>query len=185
MRSDHLGEAARKLERELWRGKNMPVRRLLDRLNVTLAFIAGISMLALTALTTNEVIVRYFFNAPTIWSLEITEYLMVVCVYLGMAYAIQKGAHVSVPLVYKYLSRRTQRILDITTSFLMLMFWLVLFWQTSGMATYYLINHVRSETILAFPLFYPMSIVAVGCLTSCLQTILILYDHFAASTGKA
>jgi TRAP-type C4-dicarboxylate transport system permease small subunit len=163
----------------------MPLRRLLDRLNVSLAFIAGISMLAMTALTTNEVIARYFLNAPTIWSLEITEYLMVVCVYFGMAYATQKGAHVSVPLVYKYLSRQPQRVLDITTSFLMLVFWLVLFWQTSGMAAHYLINHVRSETILAFPLFYPMSIVAVGCLTSCLQAILILYDHFAVPTGKA
>ena len=167
------------------KGVSIIVRYLIERLNIALAFIAGISMLALTALTTHEVIARYFFNAPTSWSLEISEYLMVVCVYLGMAYSLQKGAHVSVPLVYKYLSRRAQRMLDLATSILLLVFWLVLFWQTSGMATYYLINHVRSETILAFPLFYPMSIVAVGCLTSCLQMILILYDHFAASSGKA
>ena len=110
---------------------------------------------------------------------------MVVCVYLGMAYSLQKGAHVSVPLVYKYLSRRAQRMLDLATSILLLVFWLVLFWQTWGMATHYLIKHVRSDTILAFPLFYPMLIVAVGCLTSCLQTILVIYDHFAAPTSNA
>ena len=163
----------------------MRVRHLIERLNIALAFIAGISMLVLTGLTTNEVIRRYFFNAPTSWSLEITEYLVVVCVYLGMAYSIQKGAHVSVPLVYNYFSRRIQRILDVTTSILLLVFWLVLLWQTLGMAIDYLIRDLKSETILAFPLFYPMFIVAIGSLTSCVQTIFIIYDNFVRLPSKA
>ncbi len=161
------------------------MRHLIERLNIALAFIAGISMLVLMGITTNEVIRRYFFNAPTSWSLEMSEYLLVVCVYLGMAFSIQRGAHVSVPLIYNYLSRRIQKILDVTTSILLLVFWLVLLWQTLGMAIDYLIRHVRSETTLAFPLFYPMLIVAIGSFTSAVQTTFIIYDSFVSSSGKA
>jgi C4-dicarboxylate transporter, DctQ subunit len=163
----------------------MRVRRLIERCDLVLAAIAGISMLVLTGLTTYEVVQRYFFNAPTSWSLEIIEYLVVVCVYLGMSYSIGKGAHVSVPLLYEKFSVRTQRILDVITSILLLGFWLVFLWQTGETAIDYLMRGVRSETLLAFPLFYPMAIVAIGSLMSSLQAVLIVYDSFLRLSGKA
>lgn len=162
----------------------MSVRRLVAPCDFVLALIAGISMLVLTGLTTYEVVQRYFFNAPTSWSLEIIEYLVVVCVYLGMSYSIRKGAHVSVPLLYEKLSERTQKVLDIVTSLLLLLFWLVFLWQTADTAIDYLMRGVRSETLLAFPLFYPMAIVAVGSLMSSVQAIFIVYDNFLRLLGK-
>jgi TRAP-type C4-dicarboxylate transport system permease small subunit len=160
------------------------MRRLIERFDIFLASIAGISMLFLTALTTYEVVQRYFFNAPTSWSLEIIEYLVVVCVYLGMSYSIRKGAHVSVPLLYEKLPARAQRIVDVITSILLLLFWLVFLWQTAATAIDYLMRGVRSETLLAFPLFYPMAIVAIGSLMSCLQTILVVYDSILRLSGN-
>jgi TRAP-type C4-dicarboxylate transport system permease small subunit len=160
------------------------MRHFIGRLNVALAFAAGGGLLALTGLTVNEVIRRYFLNAPTSWSLEISEYLLVFCVYFGMAYTTQTGAHVSVPLVYSRLSKRTQRIFDAITSILLFAFWIILFWQTLGMAIDYLMRDVRSETMLATPLFYPILLVAIGCFTSSVQAILIIYDTFGRLPGK-
>jgi TRAP-type transport system small permease protein len=160
----------------------MRARQFFDRFDRALASVAGISMLALTAY---EVVQRYLFNAPTSWPLEMIEYLVVVCVYLGMSYSIGKGAHVSVPLLYDKLSVQTQRILDVSTSILLLVFWLVFFWQTADTAIDYLMRSVRSETLLAFPLFYPMAIVAIGSLMSSVQAIFIVYDSFLRSSGKA
>jgi C4-dicarboxylate transporter, DctQ subunit len=160
------------------------VRHLIERLNYSLALAAGICMLLLTALTTNEVVRRYFFNAPTSWSLEITEYLLVFCIYLGMAYSIKTGAHVSVPLVYARFSKTKQRLFDMANSILLLIFWLILLWQTLILAIEYLLKNIRSETILATPLFYPMLLVVIGSLTSCLQAILNIYDNFVRSSVK-
>lgn len=161
------------------------MRHFIGRLNITLAFAAGGSMLVLTGLTVNEVIRRYLLNAPTSWSLEITEYLLVFCVYFGMAYCTQTGTHVSVPLVYDCFPKRTQRILDATNSLLVLAFWVVLLWQTLDMAIDHLAKNVKSETILAVPLVYPMALVVIGSFTSCLQAILIIYDNFSGSTAKS
>ena len=160
------------------------MRYFIGRLNLALALGAGGGMLALAGLTVNEVIRRYFLNIPTSWSLEITEYSLVFCVYFGMAYSIQTRSHVSVPLVYDRLSIRTQRILDAINSILVLVFWIVLLWQTFDIAIDYLKKNVKSETILATPLVYPLALVVIGSFTSCLQAILDIYDNFVRSSGK-
>lgn len=160
------------------------MRHFIERLNLVLAYAAGGSMLVLMGLTTNEVILRYFFNAPTSWSLEITEYFLAFCVYFGMAYSLQKGAHVSVPLIYSRFNKQTQGILDAGSSILLLVFWIVLFCVTLVIAIDYLVRNVKSETILATPLFYPMLLVVIGSFTSCLQAILNIYDNFVRSSGK-
>jgi TRAP-type C4-dicarboxylate transport system permease small subunit len=163
----------------------MLVRHFIERLNAALALAAGICMLVLTVLTTSEVISRYVFNAPTSWSLEVIAYLLVFCVFFGMAYSIKKGAHVSIPLIYSHFSKRNQRILDIATSILLLAFWIVLLWQSLAMAIDYLVKDVRSETMLATPLFYPMLLVAIGSFTSCLEAIIIIYDNFVGAPDKS
>jgi TRAP-type C4-dicarboxylate transport system permease small subunit len=154
------------------------MRRFVGRFNLVLASVAGAVMLALVLLTASDVTGRYLFNAPITWSLEIGEYLLVFCVYFGMAYSVQTGAHISVELVYQRLSRRIQRNLDAAVSILVLVFWIVLLWQTSDMAIGYLQRNVKSETILATPLFYPMLLVVIGSFATCVQVILNIYDNF-------
>ena len=46
------------------------------RLNRVLDIVALVFIGFLTVATVYEVVVRYIFNAPTIWSLELTQYAM-------------------------------------------------------------------------------------------------------------
>ena len=163
---------------------SLRIRDSVRRLNLALAFLAGVSLLALAGVTTYEVVMRYLFNAPTSWSLEISEYLLVFCIYFGMAYTTQTGAHVSVPLFYSRVSKRAQRIFDAITSILLFIFWIILLWQTLGIAIGYLIRNVRSETMLSTPLFYPMLLVVIGSFTSSVQAILAIHDTFNRLRGK-
>ena len=41
-----------------------------------------------------EVFARYLFNAPTIWSYDVTYMLYSTLFMLGAAYALHKGAHI-------------------------------------------------------------------------------------------
>jgi TRAP-type C4-dicarboxylate transport system permease small subunit len=148
------------------------------------AYAAGGGMLILAGLTANEVVLRYFFNAPTIWTLEISEYLLSFCVYFGMAYSLQKEAHVSVPLIYSRFNKQTQWVLDMVGSVLLLVFWLLLFFVTLVIDIDYLTRNVKSETILATPLFYPMLLIVIGSLASCLQAIFGIHDKFIGSSDK-
>jgi TRAP-type mannitol/chloroaromatic compound transport system permease small subunit len=59
-----------------------------------------------------EVIARYFFNAPTIWSFDVTFMLYGTLFMLGAAYALHKGAHIRTDFFFERWSVKTKGIID-------------------------------------------------------------------------
>ena len=55
-----------------------------------------------------EVIARYAFNAPTIWSFDVTYMLYGTIFMLGAAYALHKGAHIRTDFFFERWSVRTK-----------------------------------------------------------------------------
>jgi len=87
--------------------------------------VEGISILGITLITlftAYEVGMRELFRKPTIWTNEITSYLLVWVALLGIVYAYDKGTHVSVDIVFRRFNVRVQRFFDVITIVLMLIF---------------------------------------------------------------
>lgn len=61
-----------------------------------------------------EVVARYFFNAPTFWGQDVSGWLQVAYVFLGGAYALQKGYFVRVDMVYERFPPKVQAWIDLT-----------------------------------------------------------------------
>ena len=59
-----------------------------------------------------EVIARYAFNAPTIWSFDLTYMLYGTIFMLGTAYALYKGAHIRTDFFFEKWSVRTKGWID-------------------------------------------------------------------------
>src|SRR5882672_4218660 len=59
-----------------------------------------------------EVIARYVFNAPTIWSFDVTYMLYGTIFMLGCAYALHKGAHIRTDFFYETWTDRTRGVVD-------------------------------------------------------------------------
>src|SRR5881397_960109 len=59
-----------------------------------------------------EVISRYLFGAPTIWSFDVTYMLYGTIFMLGAAYALHKGAHIRTDFFFEKWSIRTQGVID-------------------------------------------------------------------------
>ena len=57
---------------------------------------------------------RYFFNRPTPWAHDISGWLQVAYVFLGGAYALQKGYLVRVDVIYASVPRRAQAAIDLS-----------------------------------------------------------------------
>jgi TRAP-type mannitol/chloroaromatic compound transport system permease small subunit len=68
--------------------------------------------LPLVAAVFYEVIARYFFNAPTIWSFDVTYMLYGTLFMLGCAYALHKGAHIRTDFFFENWSIRTKGMID-------------------------------------------------------------------------
>src|SRR3954468_12951085 len=59
-----------------------------------------------------EVIARYAFGAPTIWSFDVTYMLYGTIFMLGAAYALHKGAHIRTDFFYEKWSVKTRGMVD-------------------------------------------------------------------------
>ena len=71
---------------------------------------------------TYEVAMRYIFNRPTTWSMEINQFLFCAIVALGGAYTLSKEGHVSVDILYNHLKPRAKAIASMVTSLLLFAF---------------------------------------------------------------
>jgi TRAP-type mannitol/chloroaromatic compound transport system permease small subunit len=59
-----------------------------------------------------EVFARYLFNAPTIWSFDVTYMLYGTIFMLGAAIALLKGAHIRTDFFFERWSIRTKGMID-------------------------------------------------------------------------
>jgi len=75
------------------------INALFDHLIDTLAVIAGIFIIFIMFAECYEVVARYFFRRPTVWSVEFCEYMLFLLAFLGTTWVLRKKAHISVTIV--------------------------------------------------------------------------------------
>lgn len=86
--------------------------RWIDRGGIVFAIGIVLSMVILI----NEVLLRYLFNAPTIWAHETTIFLCGTAFIYGGLYCTARDKHIRVVLIYDVLPARLRRLLDIVIS---------------------------------------------------------------------
>jgi TRAP-type C4-dicarboxylate transport system permease small subunit len=73
-------------------------------------------LVALVASVAYEVVMRYFFNQPTRWVVEFSEYALLWLAFLAGAWVLREDAHVKVEMLVEILPIRTRRIVHVITS---------------------------------------------------------------------
>ncbi|RLB02805.1 MAG: hypothetical protein DRG83_07985 [Deltaproteobacteria bacterium] len=137
--------------------------------------IVGIVLMVL--FTAYEICMRELFKKPTIWTNEITSYLLVWVGLLAVIYAYDKGTHVSVDLIFRRLPVRLQRFLNVITSILMLIF--ALFVCIYGYK-YWWIAYSRGWRhfgMLDVPMAYTRVAVPIAGLLLVFQIAISTYEH--------
>ncbi len=140
----------------------------------------------LVAAVTYEVVARYFFHAPTIWSFDVTYMLYGTIFMLGAAYALHKGAHIRTDFFFERWSVRTKGIIDsvayIAFFFPAFIAFLVVSWNESYYA--FTINEVSEQTPWR-PILWPYKmVIPLACLLLLIQGVSeTIKSLWAARTG--
>ena len=82
------------------------MQRRLDRFYHVTATSLGMLVLVMTFLIVIDVSGRYFANKPLIGAVDVSRLLLSFVLFWGFAYALHRGAHVRVTLLYKYLPHK-------------------------------------------------------------------------------
>jgi TRAP-type mannitol/chloroaromatic compound transport system permease small subunit len=133
-----------------------------------------------------EVIARYFFHAPTIWSFDVTYMLYGTIFMLGAAYALHKGAHIRTDFFFEKWSVRTKGTID-SVAYLVFFFpsiftFLLVSWSEGYYA--YSINETSEQTPWR-PILWPYKmVVPLACLLLLIQGVSeTIKSLWAARTG--
>lgn len=87
--------------------------KIIDKCVQKQAEVSSLLMAVLVVMMCNEVVRRYFFNAPTIWGLELTTFIFGVHFVMGYGYTELFDGHVRVDIFSSRFPRKIQDILYI------------------------------------------------------------------------
>ena len=91
---------------------------IFDRVvNIMFYASSGLSLVIFFS-TCIELFMRYFFNRPQIWAVEVTEYAMLYITFLGTAWLLREEGHVKIDLLLSFLAPKNQAFLNSITSIL-------------------------------------------------------------------
>jgi len=134
----------------------------IEKLNTICATLSGMVLLFVTFSIFVDVILRYFFNRPSIWVTEVSTYLFLYIIFLATAYALQQGMHIRVTFIFDLFNAKAKRIIDLLTSIFAMIFCLALLWQTSVMTWTAFKENWTSPTMLSAPYAYIYFVMVFG-----------------------
>ncbi len=120
-----------------------------------------------------EVGSRYLFNAPTIWSYDLTYMLYGTIFMLGSAYALHKGAHIRTDFFFEKWSIRTKGMID-SVAYLVFFFpSIFVFLLVTGAEGWYSFQiGETSEQTPWRPILWPLKmVVPLACLLLLIQGV--------------
>ena len=128
-----------------------------------------------------DVLLRYIFSSPIKGVAEITEVMLVVTVFLGIAHTYNEKGHVSVDLFTSRLSVKSRSIVDFNTSLLSLLMVAILIWQLSVQTEWFFRHKAMHSLYLPMPHALFSAIAVIGCISMwllILRDVLIKLDEF-------
>ena len=150
----------------------------LEAINRAFGLGVGFSLIAMTLLVTASVVLRYVFRAPLLWSLEITQYLLLFSIFIAAAYTLLMEGHIKVDILLLHLPERARTITNIATSILGFAFSVVLTWQTGLLFWKSFQFHWVSPSTMEFYLPPIYAMMPLGSLFLCLAFLAKTRSHF-------
>ena len=134
----------------------------------------------------SDVFGRYILKRPITGAQDIIEQLMLLVVFLALAYATAQKSHVIVEVVISRLSKMQSAILNCITSFASLVIVALITWKM-GVRAWGLLLGMSGQTELTQTLEIPIgpfyTIAAIGALFLCLELVVSFFTNIAQAAG--
>lgn len=143
----------------------------IGKLTSFFAILAQAALALIILMVFHEVVARYVFTKPTVFSVEISEYLLVFSAFMSAGWILQKDRHVSMEVVYSLLPKKIRLILDIITSLVVMLFCVILTWKGWTTVEMAYLGEYHSSSEVNAPLWIPYAFIPIGALMLGLQFI--------------
>jgi TRAP-type C4-dicarboxylate transport system permease small subunit len=151
-----------------------PLDKTLSSISRGISWFGGLILMGIVVLIVIDVTLRYVFNRPFSFSIEVIGIALVVVVFASILLCTASRGHLVIDVLVSRFSPRGQAITDAVMHFLSIGVCIIIAWRSIVYAVYLSeIGYV--STLLKMPL-YPFSLFIAFC--SCLMTLILLLDFF-------
>lgn len=140
-------------------------------LNTFIGGAISILPLVITVLTAFEVMMRYFFEKPTIWVWDLNIQLFAVLIMLGGGYTLLHKGHISVDFFTMNVSAKRKALMDVITSVFFFFSMIIMLYCGWEIAWESWIRRETMATLWAPPLYTMKVTIPIGALLMLLQGI--------------
>jgi C4-dicarboxylate transporter, DctQ subunit len=155
---------------------------VIGRASKAAALLSGLATLALAALISFDVLMRYFFNRPQLIVDEVGPFLLLLVIFGAAAQTFRMGGHVRVDLVTAHLRPAARAWLRLINLAIGIVFLGVVIWVTTQSALTAL-RYGRVSAVLLYPLWVPMLLIPAGLLLMALCMAGTLLRQWKAALG--
>lgn len=106
-------------------------RRATRAVNRAFLALAGVLALGIFAAMLYDLVMRNVFDAPTLWALDVSRFMLLYLFFLALAPALEAGSHVSVDVLADRMPPVAARWLRSAALVLTIVFGAILLWQLS------------------------------------------------------
>jgi len=136
--------------------------------------ILGFFLIPVLGLVFFEVVARYVFKSPTMWTLDANYYMTGICIIIGGAYGLQVRQHIAMDVFYNMFPPRVKSVIDIIISVLLLILFVVILLLLIQDAISAVEIREAFSTVIMTPAYPLKVIVILGPLLLVLQGIVNL-----------
>ncbi len=138
------------------------VTAIFDRILAIGAISAGVSLVFVMLSIALDVTLRYSLNRPILWTVEISQYIMVWITFMATAWLLKREGHVSMDQVINRLNPKTQALLNTITSTFGAIACLIVAWYGTQVTWGYFRGGDYYFTLLEAPKWPMTAIVVIG-----------------------
>lgn len=126
---------------------------------------------------------RTGFNRPPLWSVEMSQFLLVAYFILGGAWTLQLDSHVRMDLLYARWTPKKRAFADTITSVCLITYLVVLLWGGVSSSAYALEYGQRAATSWRPPMAPIKLVMTFGIFLMLLQTVAFFFRDLARVRG--
>jgi TRAP-type C4-dicarboxylate transport system permease small subunit len=116
-----------------------------------------------------QVIMRYIFEKPLLWSEEVARYLFVYFSLIGISYAVRENSHIKMVAVTKQFSIKVQKIIE---TILNLLFASLFFYLAPQSISFLKPQMTIYATATKLPMFFVYVVLPIGFILTAIRLIL-------------
>jgi len=141
------------------------------------AFSAAILMAFIMLSVTAEVVLRYFFQSPMLWVIEVTEYCLLWLTFLAATWVLRREGHVVMDLLVNRLNSKKLAMVNMFTSIAGAAICLVIAWYGVKVTVDLLQRDHVFMSILRPPSYILFLIIPIGSLMLVAQFLRRAYGY--------